>query len=293
VISRRRLTLTGVAVALTVLGGVIAWVLVRPANPDAGVRLVNGRMIGEATGYVAGVDPDERLLQVSSSFLRLRPLKLSVGDDAKIRIRDKEGGLGDLALDMPVHVTYEMDGATRRVRTVELLSTPRPSNSNSAAPETPRAPTTGSPAKPTAPTVAKPPAGALPSPAVPRVSEPPRASESPRVTERPRASEPASIKDPFRVPEPPRPSDAPRSTEAPRKDATAVAPRRPAPPAPADESHRERAAPPRPSVDEKSSVAAGVSSAPRSNAQRTADDGAADGSAAIDWLLKNRGSDGR
>jgi len=180
------------------------------------------------------------------------------------------------------------------VRSVELLSTAGPSNTTSVTPETPPASTAGSPVRPTAPTMTKPPSGARPSPGVPRVSESPRTSEPPRGTERPRVSEPAGARDPFRVPESSRTPDAARSTEAPRKDtaATVIVPRRPQSPA-IDESHRERAMPARPSVDEKSSVAAGVPSAPRPSVQRTPDDGAADGSAAIDWLLKNRGSDGR
>src|ERR1051326_5937500 len=105
-LGRRRVRL-GVAVGLALLGsggGFLAWPHVRPADPDAGAFMVDGHLMSRTTGYVTGVDVDEGLLKVSSTIFGLRPVTVSVADDTTITIRDKQGALADLAIDMPVRV---------------------------------------------------------------------------------------------------------------------------------------------------------------------------------------------
>lgn len=108
---------------VVVLAGVVlaAWPLVWPADPDASLRTVAGRQVGEATGYVVSLDPEAGVLKISSSMFGLRPVTLAVDPNTPITVRDKQGGLGDLAVDMPVRVAYEIQGQMRHARSVELV----------------------------------------------------------------------------------------------------------------------------------------------------------------------------
>ena len=65
---RRLLTLAGVAVGMALLvgGGAMLRPFVWPEDPDASLQMVNGRLVGEAMGYVAAVDSDERILKISA-----------------------------------------------------------------------------------------------------------------------------------------------------------------------------------------------------------------------------------
>ena len=119
----RWLTRLGRPLGLAVLGGatLMTWPLVWPVHPDARLRTVGGRQIGEAAGYVVALDSEAGILTISSSILSLRPLAIAIDADTPILIRDKHGGVGDLAVDMPVRVAYEIQGQTRRARWVELV----------------------------------------------------------------------------------------------------------------------------------------------------------------------------
>ena len=231
---RRLLALVGVAAGLTVLGaaGVVLWSFVWPADPDAGVVRVNGRLVAEATGYVARVDPLGRELQISGSILGFRPLTLVIDDETTIVIHDKQGTLRDLAVDMPVQVRYELDNGARRARSVHL----RARASADARP-------------------------------LPLVEPAPTAAER----------DPAPSTSPER---PPMPATAVTAT-------TSGPANRPVTPVPADPARREpRPIPtaPTPAPAAMPSAAA-ATSAPASPSASNTDHGAADGSAAIDWLI--------
>jgi len=221
--------------------------LVWPEHPDASLQMVNGRLVGEAMGYVAAVDSDERILKISASIIDLRPVTLSVGNDATIMIGDKQGGLGDLVVDMPVRVAYTLDGDTRRAIAVERLAAGTSVRASSIAPDSARANSVPSSVE----LPARPAAGARPQPVAKPVAQP----AAP-------AAQPA-----------PQPVPQPKVARPPASETTVASPRT------ATERPRvEPAATPR---------AASVPSAPRPEA--TAEQGGADGSAAIDWLLKSRG----
>jgi hypothetical protein len=244
---RRWLPRLGLAVGLAVLGGagLVAWPLVWPANPDARLREVAGRQVGEATGHVVSLDAEAGVLKISSSILGLRPVTLAVDATTPIRVRDKQGGLGDLAVDMPVRVAYELDGRTRRARSVELVV---PGTDAGAA--VPAA-------------VFSAPANAAPSPTV--VDPPPRVEPQP-------PARPAAAPQP--PPLPPAPAAKAPVVTAPRK----VVERAPV------------VAPARPPVEDEKAIERARIAPSTPAAPRPADDGApADGSAAIDWLLRSRG----
>ena len=70
----RLITLVAGGGMLVVLGAaaLIVWPLLWPPDPDASVQLVNGRLIGEVTGYVGRVDRDAHTLDVSASLVGWR-----------------------------------------------------------------------------------------------------------------------------------------------------------------------------------------------------------------------------
>jgi len=253
---RRLLTLAGVAVglALLVVGGALLRPFVWPENPDAGAQMVNGRLVSEAMGYVAVVDSDERILKISASILGLRPVTLSVGDDATIMIGDKQGGLGDLAVDMPVRVAYALDGGTRRAIAVERLAAGTSVRASSIAPDSARANS------------------------VTNVELPPRpaAVVRPQPVARPA---PTPVLQPIQQPAP-----QPKLARPPAIESTAVSTRTATERPRAERPTTPQAAPAPKPADPARSV-----SAPRPTVERAAEEGGADGSAAIDWLLKSRG----
>ena len=113
----RLLTLLGVTVGLTVLaGGAAVWW----PRPDTALRVERDRLVGETTGYVAGVGVEDRTLQVSASIFGFRPLIVHIDRETTILVGHKEGGLGDLLPGMPVRVAYEMEGDSRIAKVIEL-----------------------------------------------------------------------------------------------------------------------------------------------------------------------------
>jgi len=289
---RRWVMRLGLPLGVVVLAGVVlvAWPLVWPADPDASLKTVGGRQVGEATGYVVSLDPEAGVLKISSSIFGLRPVTLAVDANTPITVRDKQGGLGDLAVDMPVRVAYEIQGHMRHARSVELVVPESASRvrlpSDVLTPAAGAAPTpsaeTPSPVRPTPAAAAvegapkQPPVA--PAPAVDAAPKRPSVTPAPAVDAAPKrppvAPVPAVDVAPKRPPLPamsaPTPPPARKVAERPR----------PAPPAPARE----------PVEDEKAlEAAAARREAAAARAPRPADDGGAvDGTAAIDWLLRSR-----
>jgi hypothetical protein len=140
--------LKGIAAAtllvLLAAATLIVWPLVSPPDPDASLRLVNGRLLGETSGYLARIDHERRTVDVSASILGVRPVGLVVDAETVILVQDRQGGFGDLWNDLPVRVSYEMLGATRLARVIEILTgaagkAPTPSSPPEIAPVPPPA----------------------------------------------------------------------------------------------------------------------------------------------------------
>ena len=240
---RRWLTHVGVVAGLAVLAGagVAAWPLLWPADPDDSARTVEGHRVSEATGYVISLDPEAGLLKISSSILGLRAVALAIDANTPITVGDKQGGLGDLAVDTPVRVAYELEGQTRRARSVELVVPESDTRVGSSD-------------------IFSAPASAA--------SAPRPSTEPLPVVEPERAVQPAARVDVAPKRPPLTPVTTPRPATPPRK----VVERTPA----AVQARKPR-------VDEKVLPAAPA-------APKAADEtGPADGSAAIDWLLRSRG----
>ena len=240
--------------ALLVGGGAMLRPFVWPEDPDASLQMVNGRLVGEAMGYVAAVDSDERILKISASVLGLRAVTLSVGDDATIMIGDKQGGLGDLAVDMPVRVAYALDGGTHRAMAVERLAPGTSVRASSIAPDSARANS------------------------VSNVELPPRPAAAARPQPVPKPA-PQPVLQPIQ-----QPAAQPKLARPPAIESTAASPRTATERPRAERPATPQAAPAPRSVEPARSV-----SAPRPTVERAAEEGGADGSAAIDWLLKSRG----
>jgi hypothetical protein len=330
---------------LVVLGAaaLMIWPLLWPPDPDASVQMVNGRLIGEATGYVGRIDRDTRTVDVSASLLGWRPIVLIVNETTSILVQNRQGGFGDLWKDMPVRVSYEVVGDARLARSIEVVTgdaapsrevvsgavrapappqAATPASAASPAPATvpnpPAAspPTAASSPAPAAPPVAVPPPAVAPAPAAPPPTVAPRRVVAPPAA---RVVEPAPAK-PAPSPAPPRPATAPPpATVAPRpvveppaarvvesapaKPAlTPPAPTPPPPPRPATAPPPAKPVPPVAQPRSVESSPAPVPTAPARPAPSSPRDepvassparapgDAGDGAAAIDWLLKERGS---
>ena len=109
---------------LVVLGAaaLMLWPLLWPPDPDASVQLVNGRLLGEATGYVGRIDRDARTVDVSASLVGWRPVVLTVNEATAILVQNRQGGFGDLWKDLPVRVSYEVVGDHRLAKSIEVVT---------------------------------------------------------------------------------------------------------------------------------------------------------------------------
>ena len=260
----------GFVAGMTLIGGFsfIVWPLLSPAEPEA--RFMNGRLVGETTGWVTRVDHEGRVLQVSRSFFGFRSQEFIISRDATILIRDKEGGLGDLYQDMPIRVAWEKVGDTRRAHSIELVvgnsttarAIPPPRSVEAPADQLRRSETTPAP-----PTVAPAPDSAPgPSPVARSESTSPAKPDSLAVAP---SAHPALGAFPVARPE---------LSQPPKPDSPAAAPMLdPSPATPGAPKGR------RPGVARKPDVESVV---PQSSPSLT-DASALDGSDAIDWLLEN------
>ena len=199
---RPLIKLVAIAGALALVGGVALMLrpLVWAPDPDASVQLVDGRLIGETSGYVARVDREARTVDVSASLIGWRPVVLIVNQETVIKVHDRQGGLGDLWKDMPVRASYEVIGDTRVARSIQI-GTSAAEGTASSGDSVPFSTTR--------------PAAAESRPPTPRVAEPSAL--------RPRSDGTAI---PARAPELKPPPTTPRSTAA---EPPLPAPRRPAP----------------------------------------------------------------
>jgi len=234
------------ALALLVVAALILWSLVSPPDPDASVRLVNGRLLGETSGYVARIDREGHTVAVSASVLGLHPVVLVVNGETVITVQDRQGGFGDLWKDLPVRASYEVRDNTRFARVIEIATGERGSASTSAS----------------APLPAIPQAEAVPPAPAPRAVDPaPRGPSADRS---------------------PKPARAVESTPPPAavRETAAELPARPARPAAAKPPAARAETRTRDTVDGASREGA---SAPRPD---STDTDIADGTAAIDWLIQ-------
>ena len=109
---------------VVVLGAaaLMLWPLLWPSDPDTSVQLVNGRLVGETSGYVGRVDRDARTVDVSSSLVGWRPVVLVVNEHTAIQVQDRPGEIGDLVKDLPVRVSYEVVGDKRLAKSIEVIT---------------------------------------------------------------------------------------------------------------------------------------------------------------------------
>ena len=232
------------ALALLGLAALILWPLVSPPDPDASVRLVDGRLLGETSGYVARIDREGQTVAVSASVLGLHPVVLVVNGETVITVQDRQGGFGDLWKDLPVRASYEVRDNTRFARVIEIATGERGSSAS-------------------APLPAIRPAEAVPPAPAPQAVDP-----------APRGPSPDRSPKPARAVESTPPPAAVRET-APELPARPARPAAAKPPAARAETRT------RDIVDGASREGA---SAPRPNDSTDTD--VADGTAAIDWLIK-------
>jgi hypothetical protein len=294
------------------IAGIVTWSWYSQSDPVTSLTTDDGPRMGDLTGYVGRIDRSTQTVDVSESMLGLRPVSLVVTNDSSILVRGKQGGLGDLWKDMPVRVYYEVRNDVRYATSIQVLSDESPSAKPTSpvasrpapavrpevvAPKPPAEVVAPKPPaeapKPPAEVVApkspaemvapKPPAEVKPAvepkPVVePRPAPEPKIVAEPKpVIERKPAAQARATPEPRRRPEPrpapevkPAPAPVP-AAEAPSAPVASAAPR----PAPAPSPAPTVAAPP---------VAPPAVVTPT---DRPPDADAGDGSAVIDWLLRD------
>jgi hypothetical protein len=117
-----RLVAGGGMVMVLGAAALMLWPLLWPPDPDASVQLVNGRLVGETSGYVGRIDRESQTVDVSSSLVGWRPIVLVVNHETAILVQDRQGGFGDLLKDLPVRVSYEVVGDKRLARSIEVVT---------------------------------------------------------------------------------------------------------------------------------------------------------------------------
>jgi len=111
------------AVGVMAVAGLLLWPLIWPEDPDKAFKLVDGRLVGEAEGFVWRVEADQQRIHVTSSLLGLRAVPITVTSETKIVVNNKLGGLADIWKGMDVRVSYEVRDNARVATAVELLTT--------------------------------------------------------------------------------------------------------------------------------------------------------------------------
>ena len=117
-----RLVAGGGMVVVLGAAAMMLWPLLWPPDPDASVQLVNGRLIGETSGYVGRVDRTAQTVDISSSLVGWRPIVVVVNDQTAIMVQSRQGGFGDLLKDLPVRVSYEVVGDRRLAKSIEVVT---------------------------------------------------------------------------------------------------------------------------------------------------------------------------
>jgi hypothetical protein len=312
-----RLVAGGGMVVVLGAAAMMLWPLLWPPDPDASVQLVNGRLVGETSGYVGRIDRSAQTVDISSSLVGWRPIVLVVNEQTAILVQNRQGGFGDLLKDLPVRVSYEVVGERRMAKSIEVVTEEsergRAANNGSAgnaptatapaaAPASPPGAPARAPAEVTAPATrpalelpasslrpagedlappARRPADALP----PRPVAPVPSAKAPTPTHvmppAPLAATPApAVAPPSPLAAPPAPVAKPPAAAAPP---ARVEPPTPRVSAPIITESPARVEPPAPRVPAPRATTEAPASTP---APRQAEPDSADGAAAIDWLLK-------
>jgi hypothetical protein len=108
----RRAVIAIVTAAATLGGGTALF-----RAPESDVHVVDGRLVGETTGYVAAIGLGEQTLSVSASVIALRSMTVHLDRNSRILVDGKEGTLEDLTRGAPVRVSYHVAG-DRNIATV-------------------------------------------------------------------------------------------------------------------------------------------------------------------------------
>jgi hypothetical protein len=283
----------GIALAAVLsVVAIVAWSILNHSDPAPSATLGDGPAMGDITGYVGRVDRNARTVDVAESMFGLRPVTMALTNDTSITVAGKQGGIGDLSKDMQVRAFYEVRNDVKYVTSIQVISDEAPSKVASSPASDARSPVETKPAmeskpavearppvepkprvEPRAPAEVKPPTTRPVSPPPAVAASPPAARPpAPVMSVTPRPSLPASDVRPV----PPRVTDpAPASLET---AATRPAPTPPRPAAPAAETVTPR--PAAPAVETARPPAAAAAPPRAVEAEST------DGSAAIDWLLK-------
>jgi hypothetical protein len=109
-----------IAIVFMAISAPIAWSLLRSPYLDGGLRSRDGKLLGDLTGYVTGVDAGRHQLRVARNRFGLLPLAFAVTEDTEIVVQDKLGGLGDLERHVRVRVRYELRDGVRVATSIEI-----------------------------------------------------------------------------------------------------------------------------------------------------------------------------
>jgi len=113
----------GIAIA-TALGvvGIITRNVLWPDDPDASLQRAGGKVLGDMTGYVGRIDRESRTVDVSVSPLGIRPVAIVLTNETAIVVNGKQGAIGDLWKDLPVRVYYEVRDNTRYATSIQVTA---------------------------------------------------------------------------------------------------------------------------------------------------------------------------
>jgi hypothetical protein len=297
----------GVALAaVLVIAGLVARSVFRGPEPEFVPQLAGGPATGDMSGFLDRIDRTARTIDVAGDLVGLRPVSLAVTHDTSITVLGKPGSLADLSKDMPVRVFYEVRHDVKYVTAIQVTEAPPAAQAHVA-------PATGSgvgvggatdtrPADNMRATEPKPVAEAVPAGDTRSVGEarpvldPKSAGAAKGVADAPPATAgraaPAekavvAATTPPAVPSPP-PAAPPATTPSMPRPAPPVASPPAQPPAtraPSSPPPPAQALAPAKASQPVASTEGTAGAAPR----RPAESDVADGTAAIDWLLKESG----
>ena len=108
-----------VAIVLA-LGVPLLWVWLQSSPADSALRFKNGKLVGDVTGYLAGLDDAAQQLRVSLNRFGLRPFVFLLTGDTVIVVHGKLGGVGDLEHVLSVRVGYEVRDGIRIATSIQV-----------------------------------------------------------------------------------------------------------------------------------------------------------------------------
>jgi len=279
----------GIAI-VTALGvaGLVTRNVLWPDDPDASLQRSGGKMLGDMAGYVGRVDREARTVDISASPLGIRPVVVLVTNDTAIVVNGKQGAIGDLWKDLPVRAFYEVRDNTRYATSIQVTAgdalAASPAGKDGATASGASSPTVDPPVSGAATREIK----AASAPASPTPTNTP----APVASAPPPAAPPTSATRPVVAPS--APAVSPLRPSAPASVASKPAPVAPPPASIAPPA--ARVAEPLPArVPATTAASAPATDSASVGSSRVTVPGAApaesdtDGSAAIDWLLKESG----